>query len=36
MSNGKYGDLVKVMNKNTKKILTAVVTGQNKMEVRIR
>ncbi len=36
MSNGKYGDLVKVLNKHTKKILTAMVVGQNKMEVKIR
>jgi flagella basal body P-ring formation protein FlgA len=36
MSNGKYGDIVKVMNKNTKKILSAIVIGQNKMEVKVR
>ncbi len=36
MTNGKYGDMVKVINKNTKKILTAIVIGQNKMEVIIR
>ncbi len=36
MSNGKYGDLIKVVNKNTKTVLTAMVIGQNKMEVKIR
>jgi len=36
LSNGKYGDFVKVMNKSTKKILTALVVGQNKMEVKVR
>jgi len=36
MSNGRYGDMVKVMNKNTKKILSAIVVGQNKMEVKVR
>lgn len=36
LSYGKYGDYIKVMNKSTRKILTALVVGRNKMEVKVR
>jgi flagella basal body P-ring formation protein FlgA len=33
LANGSYGDTVRVMNSSSKKILSAVVTGKNRLEV---